>query len=700
MSVANTLKSTPKLPKSVDDAKPEEKKAEAKPVIDASKPVEAAKASETKKADGASKVSKTGGAKAVAAPKKYLDLSATIERVRGAIQKLIPPSPPPDAIAEKEKAAAKEKLALMASSAVTTNGGKRPQGWCGRAFKDLVEKFQLPGAAIPRQPEARMYADFLNTGDNAKKVGLKRLNIDNPYEAPAGAIVVVAPHTPGTSHPTAGDITIAAGNGRFINDGEMNYHGSANFPPGNTHVLGIYVPTGADGATFDIAKQLSASHINQVNTHLNPAESAKVLPVMQDAMRAAGIDTPKRAAAFTAAMARGSLEMRDLDYVVKATQVWKANNLNTKADTGDIRTIYNTLTNALKTEGSSPAALARPADDDLTIAMEHGPAPATFDEDIKKAAAKFGVPARLLKSMMKQESGFKLGSQSPVGAQGLLQLMPGTYREMQQKYGIDGPASDPTSNIMAGAAYMGEQLRAFHGNVGLALAAYNAGPGAVRAHNSVPPFRETQDYVRKITADYGGVVSGSDAYYQKALDAFGIAEPSPYASTGHNAHRSYVSRSRVRPRDTYADINNRQTLAAMHSSDSYFDLSFYIMQLLLPWLTNPEERDKLIAALCGNPEFIKFVQSHQGMENWTPEQLKDKPLDDRMLVEFVGTKLTEVTGVNEQALGHGKVDFNTLSGTPLYDALARGLPVFEKQLKDGTLPQSPPQDAQPILASN
>ncbi|HEU4408484.1 MAG TPA: hypothetical protein VFS43_24695 [Polyangiaceae bacterium] len=91
---------------------------------------------------------------------------------------------------------------------------------------------------------ARNFAEYMNQGNNAATWGLQRLPINNPYDAPVGAVVVVAAGSPGTAHPTAGDIAIAAGGGRFINDGpNMGYGGSRQaFVNGGGKVLGIYAP--------------------------------------------------------------------------------------------------------------------------------------------------------------------------------------------------------------------------------------------------------------------------------------------------------------------------------------------------------------------------------------------------------------------------------------------------------------------------
>ena len=108
-----------------------------------------------------------------------------------------------------------------------------------------------------------------------------------------------------------------------------------------------------------------------------------------------------------------------------------------------------------------------------------------------------GVPVDLFLRMIGQESAWQPGAVSPKGASGLAQLMPGTAREL----GVD--PSDPVQNMTGGARYLRQQLDAF-GRPDLALAAYNAGPGAVRKHGGIPPFKETQNYVRKILGSNDG----------------------------------------------------------------------------------------------------------------------------------------------------------------------------------------------------
>lgn len=117
-----------------------------------------------------------------------------------------------------------------------------------------------------------------------------------------------------------------------------------------------------------------------------------------------------------------------------------------------------------------------------------------LDPIFKKAAEKFKLPIGLLKAVAQTESNFNPRAQSRAGAQGVMQLMPATARSL----GVNNPF-DPEENIMVGAKYLRQMLDQFDGDTNLALAAYNAGPGNVSKCNGIPPFKETQNYVRKVT---------------------------------------------------------------------------------------------------------------------------------------------------------------------------------------------------------
>lgn len=116
-----------------------------------------------------------------------------------------------------------------------------------------------------------------------------------------------------------------------------------------------------------------------------------------------------------------------------------------------------------------------------------------FDPIIAEAAAKYNLPFAFLWAVIRQESAFDPNAESPVGALGLMQLMPDTAAWL----GVRDPL-DPRQNIMGGAKYLARLLKKYNGDKRLALAGYNAGPGNVRKHKGVPPFPETQKYVKKV----------------------------------------------------------------------------------------------------------------------------------------------------------------------------------------------------------
>jgi soluble lytic murein transglycosylase-like protein len=121
-------------------------------------------------------------------------------------------------------------------------------------------------------------------------------------------------------------------------------------------------------------------------------------------------------------------------------------------------------------------------------------APHAYDDLIDDAAREYKLNPAMIKAVMQTESAFNALAVSPVGALGLMQLMP----EVAAQLGADDPM-DPRQNVMAGAKYLRQLLDQHRGNVSLALASYNAGPGAVAKYRAVPPFKETRDYVRRIT---------------------------------------------------------------------------------------------------------------------------------------------------------------------------------------------------------
>ncbi|MBP3239033.1 MAG: lytic transglycosylase domain-containing protein [Oribacterium sp.] len=123
----------------------------------------------------------------------------------------------------------------------------------------------------------------------------------------------------------------------------------------------------------------------------------------------------------------------------------------------------------------------------------------SLDAIFKKASEAYGVPERILKTVAKYESDFKTTAVSKAGAMGIMQLMPSTAKSL----GVKDPF-DPEQNIMGGAKLLASNLKEFGGDLSLALAAYNAGSGAVKKYNGIPPYKETQNYVKNIMTDLNG----------------------------------------------------------------------------------------------------------------------------------------------------------------------------------------------------
>ncbi len=119
-----------------------------------------------------------------------------------------------------------------------------------------------------------------------------------------------------------------------------------------------------------------------------------------------------------------------------------------------------------------------------------------YDAIIKKASVLYSIPEKMIKAVIQQESGFNTNATSSTGAKGLMQLMPSTA-----KYLGVSDSTNAEQNIMAGTKYLRQMLDKF-GSYDLMLAGYNAGPGNVSKYGGVPPFKETQNYVSKIMANY------------------------------------------------------------------------------------------------------------------------------------------------------------------------------------------------------
>ena len=147
-----------------------------------------------------------------------------------------------------------------------------------------------------------------------------------------------------------------------------------------------------------------------------------------------------------------------------------------------------------------------------------------YDELIRQSAARNGIDPNLIVAVMRQESGFNLRARSYKGASGLMQLMPGTAR----RFGVVN-IYDPVENIEGGAKYLRFLLDKFNGDVNLVLAGYNAGESAVISSGyHMPRYRETQNYVKSISARYG---TAKDSRRARPRPIVAAAQAAPNAAT-------------------------------------------------------------------------------------------------------------------------------------------------------------------------
>jgi hypothetical protein len=165
-----------------------------------------------------------------------------------------------------------------------------------------------------------------------------------------------------------------------------------------------------------------------------------------------------------------------------------------------------------------------------------------YDDLITSASSNFGVEQGLVKAIMHTESGFNPSARSPVGAQGLMQLMPATARRF-----FVNDSYDPAQNINGGVKYLNFLMKRYNNNQELVIAAYNAGEGNVDKYHGIPPFRETQDYVRRVMSRLNNLysngikITGSHEDRDKELGARSVARTViTYTNPDGSASASYT----------------------------------------------------------------------------------------------------------------------------------------------------------------
>jgi len=191
-----------------------------------------------------------------------------------------------------------------------------------------------------------------------------------------------------------------------------------------------------------------------------------------------------------------------------------------------------------------------------------------LDAAFEKAAEAYGVPVNLLKAVAKAESGFDPDVVSSAGAQGVMQLMPGTARSL----GVSDPF-DAEQNIMGGAKYLSQLLRQFNGDTTLAVAAYNAGPGSVTKYGGVPPYAETQNYVQKVLGLTGSELTAGTAQSSTGTDS---SQELLSALTGSTSDSSSLGTS---------------------TSESYLLMKLYQFQALQALFSDSEDSQSSLSSL-------------------------------------------------------------------------------------------------------
>jgi soluble lytic murein transglycosylase-like protein len=186
--------------------------------------------------------------------------------------------------------------------------------------------------------------------------------------------------------------------------------------------------------------------------------------------------------------------------------------------------MINNVQSSNSASGKSSSAKANRADGSFDSTLQSAMSGKSMDKIFSEAAEKYSVPEKLLRAVAETESDYNAKAVSSCGAVGVMQLMPETARSL----GVSDPF-DAEQNINGGAKYLSNMLKKYSGDIELALAAYNAGPGNVAKYGGVPPFEETTNYIGRIksilregsTSGIDNVKTAENAYGSERIGAAG-----------------------------------------------------------------------------------------------------------------------------------------------------------------------------------
>ncbi len=188
--------------------------------------------------------------------------------------------------------------------------------------------------------------------------------------------------------------------------------------------------------------------------------------------------------------------------IQRITQINNYVNTLTNNDVDPSKNVAQSFNDVLKSSKAEDSRFKVSNDENISLSPTQNlvnPSKPQILQLISKIAQKYDMDENLIKAVVKQESGFKSNAVSKAGAMGLMQLMPRTAKGL----GVKDPFN-PVQNLEGGVKHLKGLLARYNGNLVLALAAYNAGGGNVDKYNGVPPFAETQNYVKNILANYLG----------------------------------------------------------------------------------------------------------------------------------------------------------------------------------------------------